>query len=1132
MSMNEETTLRARLDLDIANADRQLQEFGQRFGITFRSLKDPIEKGVNEGLERAQGKMRDTGRTAQEHIQGKMGGAFERASSTVAEFFGRFAGMAAVEEAIRRGTLEFANFERGMTRIQNETGATHTQLKTLEGVLEGLAKQTGASVDTLQQQFRDFQQRSQLAIEPATKLFTQMGTTAFAAGQDINAMSRLAIVALNNLRVPIDKVPEALAKWATVIPPSMMEPFAQVAPRITSTLANIGFVGEKAGTDIAAVFTGVQNSLGNTRRAASAVEQIFNQLGDIKTPLGAIMLGDRKEIMATGGSLIDLLDKTLERVTKMGLYSEDPAKRSMIQNMLHINPNEATVLRDLGNNWDRVHGAITASAGATDKLRENTKNLDRDSRSTIDHLIAGYHEVEKAIGEAFATTGALKGFEALIKGVVTDVHALVRAVESIKALNDALNKTPLEVLREGAGTVEPSGPAGTPTSPKEAPGGIVDYLFRGKKAPWSSRGITPETPEHRALGGPVSGGDPYLVGESGPEMFTPGSSGSVTSSADLQAQQERADAQMRDYFAKFRGRRNRAFTPGAGEEAQSADAMVQAWDGARGGVGSGGAGGGGGGTGPGAYAGGGAGPGGRTGSPWYGGRAGRGTGSGGAGSDGGEAALRVPTSPGEAPETMEAAVKGGFLPGGGGSDQKLTAGAGGVVNKAALQSRLENMISSSPLNNFKPADGDRYGIKTGSAKEWAAFMTKTAGAESSFKTSTVGDVGQFGGHGSRGLFQLSPQDALTYKIQNTPFTHEQLADPEVNARAAVSIMNQRVRAGGIGGREGAAKYWAHGSTLKPITAADIQQGGGSGAPGSISMGQMRTALGGGEGGAASTAAGAGGVTHSGTGKMVPNATREQMEYAGLMSGVTTDIAHGIEPGHARHTEGAPAGDVDLYDAVTKRKLDATKPDDRVKMEKYIEHAAAAGATGIGFGGEGGGYMGSSRMHIGGGKEAVWGAGGRGGNEPKWVRDAFARGRARAMTPQQRTAAIEKARGAQTASAGKISSAEKVSSAAGGATVSGKRDEDLDTASGKFKGKRDEDLDTASGKFGGRKRDEDLDVAAGKHIRAELEKPIRPTIEVPHMAPIRRQVQRHVTRMKQQDETRSARAEAHADIGFA
>ena len=35
----------------------------------------------------------------------------------------------------------------------------------------------------------------------------------------------------------------------------------------------------------------------------------------------------------------------------------------------------------------------------------------------------------------------------------------------------------------------------------------------------------------RAAGGPVEGGSSYLVGEQGPELFTPGSSGSITASS-------------------------------------------------------------------------------------------------------------------------------------------------------------------------------------------------------------------------------------------------------------------------------------------------------------------------------------------------------------------------------------------------------------------------------------------------------------------------------------------------------------------------------------------------------------------------------------------------------------------------
>jgi hypothetical protein len=38
----------------------------------------------------------------------------------------------------------------------------------------------------------------------------------------------------------------------------------------------------------------------------------------------------------------------------------------------------------------------------------------------------------------------------------------------------------------------------------------------------------------RALGGPVMGGKPYIVGESGPELFTPSTTGNITRNSDLQ----------------------------------------------------------------------------------------------------------------------------------------------------------------------------------------------------------------------------------------------------------------------------------------------------------------------------------------------------------------------------------------------------------------------------------------------------------------------------------------------------------------------------------------------------------------------------------------------------------------------
>ena len=45
--------------------------------------------------------------------------------------------------------------------------------------------------------------------------------------------------------------------------------------------------------------------------------------------------------------------------------------------------------------------------------------------------------------------------------------------------------------------------------------------------------IRSQTYSGRALGGPVMGGTPYMVGESGPELFTPQGTGSITRNGDL-----------------------------------------------------------------------------------------------------------------------------------------------------------------------------------------------------------------------------------------------------------------------------------------------------------------------------------------------------------------------------------------------------------------------------------------------------------------------------------------------------------------------------------------------------------------------------------------------------------------------
>lgn len=105
-----------------------------------------------------------------------------------------------------------------------------------------------------------------------------------------------------------------------------------------------------------------------------------------------------------------------------------------------------------------------------------------------------------------------------------------------------------------------------------------------------------------------------------------------------------------------------------------------------------------------------------------------------------------------------------------------------------------------------PRDGAKYGIKTGSLEEWGNFWTGLAKHESGLHNGTVGDVGQFDG-GSRGQLQLSYADAQSYGLNGgKAFTPEQLADPDTNIRAGLSIGRALLdKYGSIEG--GLGKYW-------------------------------------------------------------------------------------------------------------------------------------------------------------------------------------------------------------------------------------------------------------------------------------------------------------------------------------
>jgi hypothetical protein len=114
-------------------------------------------------------------------------------------------------------------------------------------------------------------------------------------------------------------------------------------------------------------------------------------------------------------------------------------------------------------------------------------------------------------------------------------------------------------------------------------------------------------------------------------------------------------------------------------------------------------------------------------------------------------------------------------------------GAGKAGGGAWTYQRLLAGFKNSNLIGVVPRDGARFGIRTGSAEEWARFGTAVASAESGFNPNLPGPANDPGG--SHGLFQ---------------YAHGQVPgrnafDPDASVKAFIRDTESSVRSGSIRG---------------------------------------------------------------------------------------------------------------------------------------------------------------------------------------------------------------------------------------------------------------------------------------------------------------------------------------------
>ena len=322
----------------------------------------------------------------------------------------------------------------------------------------------------------------------------------------------------------LGKASPALLKFGTyaTIASAALGPFllvAGTAARILGPMATgLGLLAAAATTGLAARLVGVAGGV-----RALAVAAVLGAAGRLRAmAAGLIALsavgGSRAVLAAIGGSILSfgravlMFPLTVLRGVASVLLGIGTLTGAAIIAI-------TAALVGLGvwvyNNWQGITSFFSGFAeGFSSAFGSKPKAWVDAIGSSLQTV---WKFVSDLLGPINATNEAWKGWGATVGGVVASgVNAVAEGISRVVGLFAAAYDKAVALKNAIGGLM---GGGGGDTSKAAAAGARVGSIISGA----------------RAAGGPVSVGRTYLVGERGPELFTPGRSGGITANDNLRA---------------------------------------------------------------------------------------------------------------------------------------------------------------------------------------------------------------------------------------------------------------------------------------------------------------------------------------------------------------------------------------------------------------------------------------------------------------------------------------------------------------------------------------------------------------------------------------------------------------------
>jgi hypothetical protein len=423
---------------------------------------DQLKKSLDTGSKEVQGFGSKLG-----DFSKKAGVAFAVAGAAAAAYAGKL-----LVDGVKSAIADQAAQEKLATTLRNVTGATNTQIKSVEDYITKTSLAYGVTDDELRPSLERLA-RATNDVKKAQELQTLAIDIAAGSGKSLETVSNALAKAQEGNTTALGKLGVGLSN-AQLKTLSMDE----ITKKLGDTFENQASV--KAET-----FQGKMDRL--KIAFDEGKETVGKFVLDAITPMVTFFVDKVIPVLSNvAGSIAKDLEAPFNTVKTVLTTFVLPALKGLYDFMKDfVLPFFSTIfgkaLEGLGSAFGKVKDAITENSDELAPLFTLFKNVATFVKDTMGPIIGTVLKV------AFEVLGTA------IAGVVTGVGKVVGflddMIEKVKDFIDLVKKNPLV-----------SGISG-----------LIDRVFGGGKA----------------AGGPVNAGTTYLVGERGPELFTPSGSGTI-----------------------------------------------------------------------------------------------------------------------------------------------------------------------------------------------------------------------------------------------------------------------------------------------------------------------------------------------------------------------------------------------------------------------------------------------------------------------------------------------------------------------------------------------------------------------------------------------------------------------------